>query len=148
MQTFWKKTARELYRRTTLTESQTREKTDQVLDETMWETDRPWEEKWESLKVNESKMVEQELDDEDRQTRFWRHRPDGFTVNEKEHIIYVLEFKRVSDTGQEYVTETQQLAEAQHFVVTEVLQKLFKDTQWTVEQLSFVVGHKSVSVGV
>ncbi len=57
--------------------------------------------------VNESKMVEQELDDEDRQTWFCRRRPDGFTVNEKEHIIYVLEFKRVSDSGQEYVTETQ-----------------------------------------
>ena len=79
MQTFWKKTCRELYRRTTLTEAQTRETTDQV--------------KWESLKVNESKMAEQELDDEDRQARFWRRRPDGFTVNEKGHIIYVLEFK-------------------------------------------------------
>jgi hypothetical protein len=107
MQTFWKKTCRELYRRTTLTETQTRETTDQVLEETMWEEVRPWEEKWRSLKVNESKMVEQDLDDEDRQARFWRRRPDGFTVNEKEHIIYVLEFKRVSDSGQEYVTETQ-----------------------------------------
>jgi hypothetical protein len=93
MQTFWKKTCRELYRRTT------------------------------------SKMTEQELDDEDKQGRFWRRRTDGFTVNEKEYIIYVLEFKRVSDTGQEYVTETQQLAEAQHLVVTQGLQKLFKDTQ-------------------
>jgi hypothetical protein len=64
METFWKKTCRELYRRTTLTESQTREMTDQVLDEAMWESGRPWEEEWESLKVNESKMVEQELDDE------------------------------------------------------------------------------------
>ncbi len=54
------------------------------------------------------------------------------SVNEKEHIIYVLEFKRVSDTGQEYVTETQQLSEAQHLVVTQDLQKLLKDTQWTV----------------
>ncbi len=114
MQTFWNKTCRELYRRTTLTEAQTRETTDQV--------------KWESLKVNESKMAEQELDDEDRQARFWRRRPDGFTVNEKEHIIYVLEFKRVSDVGHEYVTETQQLAEAQHLVVPQGLQKLFKDT--------------------
>ncbi len=87
------------------------------------------EEKWESLKVNESKMVEQDLDDEDRQARFWRRRPDGFFVNEKEHIIYVLEFKRVSDTGQEYVTETQQLTEDQHLVITQGLQKLFKDTQ-------------------
>ena len=93
-------------------------------------------------------MAEQELDDEDRQARFWRRRPDGFAVNEKEHIIYVLEFKRVSDTGQEYVTETQQLAEAQHLAVTQVLQGLFKDTQWTVEQLSFVAGHKSVSASI
>ncbi len=107
--TFWKKTGRELYGRTTLTESQTRETTDQVLDEGMWETVRPWEEKWESLKVNESKMVEQDLDDEDRQPGFWRRRLDGFTVNENEHIIYVLEFKRVSDTGEEYVTETRQV---------------------------------------
>ena len=133
MQTFWKKTCRELYRRTTVTEDQTRETTDQVLDEAMWEVARPWEEKWESLKVNERKMVEQELDDEDRQARFWRRRPDGFAVNEKEHIIYVLEFKRVSDADQEYVTETQQPVEAQHLAVTQDLQKLFKDTQWTVE---------------
>ena len=31
----------------------------------MWEVPRPWEEKWESLKVNESKTVEQDLDDEE-----------------------------------------------------------------------------------
>jgi hypothetical protein len=74
MQTFWKKTCRELYRWTTLTEAQTRETTDQVLDEAMWEAARPWEEKWESLKVNESKMTKQELDDEDRQAQFWRRR--------------------------------------------------------------------------
>ena len=148
MQTFWKKTCRELYRRTTLTEAQTRETTDQVLDEAMWEAARPWEEKWESLKMNQNKMTEQELDDEDRQTRFWRRRPDGFAVNEKEHIIYVLEFKRVSDAGHEYVAETQKLAEAQHLAVTQGLQKLFKDTQWTVAQLSFVTGHKSVSASI
>jgi hypothetical protein len=93
-------------------------------------------------------MTEQELDDEDRQARFWRRRPDGFTVHEKEHIIYVLEFKGVSDTGQEYVTETHELAEGQHLALTQGLQKLFKDTQWTVEHLSFVVGHKLVSASI
>ena len=41
--------------------------------------------------------MEQEPDDDDRQTRFWRHRPEGFAVNEKEHVIYVLEFETVSD---------------------------------------------------
>ena len=39
----------------------------------------------------------------------------------------------------------QKLAETQHLAITQGLKRLFKDTQWTVEQLSFVVGHKSVS---
>jgi hypothetical protein len=69
---FWKKTYRELYRRTTLTEAEAQEMTDQVLQDAMWEAARPWEEQWESIKVNESKMVEPELDDEDRQAQFWR----------------------------------------------------------------------------
>ena len=41
-----------------------------MISDTMWEEARPWEEQWESLKVNESKIVEQELDDEDRLSRF------------------------------------------------------------------------------
>ena len=57
--------------------------TDEEVDDTMWETVRPWEEKWETLKVNESKVEEQEIDDEDRQARFWRYTPDGFAVNER-----------------------------------------------------------------
>ena len=61
-------------------------------------------------------VEEQVIDDDDRQARFWRRRPDGFAVNEKEHVIYALEFKRVTDNGEKYV-----------------------------EQLSFVAGHKSVS---
>ena len=52
-------------------------------------------------------MEQQEVDDEDRQARFWRHRPDGFVVNEKENEIYILELKRVTDSGEKYVSETQ-----------------------------------------
>ena len=37
------------------------------------------------------------------------------------------------------------VAELQHLAVTQGLRKVFKDTQWTVEPLSFEVGHKSVS---
>ena len=55
MQTFWKKSGRELYRRTTLTVAQTWEMTDEELEDTMWEAARPWEDQWEALKVNESK---------------------------------------------------------------------------------------------
>ena len=85
-------------------------------------------------------MEEQEVDDEDKQARFWRRRPDGFEVNEREHVIYIMEFKRVSDTGDQYVSETQKLTGIQHLDVTQGLKKLFKDTQWTIEQISFVVG--------
>ena len=38
--------------------------------------------------------------------------------------------------------------ETQHLAITQGLKRLFKDTQWTVEQVSFVVGHKSVSASV
>ncbi len=40
-----------------------------------------------TLKMNESKVEDQEIDDDDRQARFWRPRPDGFTVNEKELLM-------------------------------------------------------------
>ena len=54
--------------------------------------------------------------------------PDGFEVNEMEHIIYVLEFKRVSDSGEGYVPEDQRTAIGQDLAVTRDLKKLFKDT--------------------
>jgi hypothetical protein len=122
--------------------------TNAELEDMMWEAARPWEEQWGALKMDESRVEEQEADDEDIQARFWRRRPDGFAVNEKKHVIYVLEFKRVSDAGDQYVAETQKLAETQHLAVTQGLKSLFKGTQWTVEQLSFVAGHKSVSASV
>ena len=71
---------------------------------------------WESLKVNESKIVEPELVDEDRQARFW------------------MRMISADRTGSQSMKKD--------------LKKLFKDTQWTVEQLSLVAGHKSVSASV
>ena len=54
----------------------------------------------------------------------------------------------MTDNGEKYVHETQKLVEIQHLVITGDLQGLFKDTEWTVEEMSFVVGHKSVSASV
>ena len=61
-----------------------------------------------SLGTDGSKWEEQDLNNDDRQlvAWCWRRRPDGFAVNEEEHVIYVLEFKRVSDAGEGYVAET------------------------------------------
>ena len=73
---------------------------------------RPWEVQLEFLKAKGSKAMEKVLDDEERQERFWRRRlVTGFAVNKKEHTAYILEFKRVSDAGERYVTETQRVAE-------------------------------------
>jgi len=116
--------------------------TDEVLEVIMWETARPWEERWETLKVNESRVEEQEVDDENKQARFWRRRPDGFSVNERENVSYILEFKRVSDTGDQYVSETQKLTGIQHLDVTQGLKKLFKDTQWTL--YIYILVHVSI----
>jgi hypothetical protein len=57
--------------------------TDEEVEDTMWEEVRPYD---------------------DRRARFWKLRPDGFVVKEKENVIYVLEFKRVTDTGEKYVS--------------------------------------------
>ncbi len=68
-----------------------------------------------------SKWEEQELNDDNRQARFWRPPNQTATrlqVNEMEHIIYVLEFKRVSDAGEGYVAETQRAAIRQHLAAT------------------------------
>ncbi len=39
----------------------------------------------------------------------------------KRSVIYILEFKRVTDTGEKYVSETQKLAEIQHLAITQGL---------------------------
>jgi hypothetical protein len=78
--------------------------------------------------VTESKLMEQEQDNEDRQARFWMRRPGRVRSqsSEREHIIYILESKRVSDTVRATVCETQKLAEIQHFAVSYAkLQKKF-----------------------
>jgi len=78
-----------------LSESQGQGITDEELDDTMCGAARPWAEQWESLGTDGSKWEEQELNDDDRQARFWRRRPDGFAVNEEVHIIHVLQSPKV-----------------------------------------------------
>ena len=50
------------------------------------------------------------------------------------------------------MSETQKLEEIHPLrydsVITQGLKRLFKDTQWTVEQMSFVTGNQSVSASV
>ena len=51
-----------------LTEVQRQEMTEEEFDNSLWETARPCEEQWESLKADESKWAEQVTDDDETQT--------------------------------------------------------------------------------
>jgi hypothetical protein len=54
----------------------------------------------------------------------------------------------VADVIVMYLAKTQRVAELQQLALMQDLKKLPKDTQWTVEQLSFVAGHESVILGL
>ena len=45
--------------------------TDEELEDTMCQSVRPWEEQWETLKMNESKVEEQEINDEEKGDGHW-----------------------------------------------------------------------------
>ncbi len=60
-------------------------------------------------------MEEKEIDDDDRQSRFGVTDRTGSQSMKRR---YILEFKRVTDTGEKYVSETQKLTEIQHLDIT------------------------------
>ena len=63
-----------IVRRTTPTAAQAQEMTDEELEGSMWEVARPWEEQWEALQADESKVEGQVIDEDNRQARFWTGR--------------------------------------------------------------------------
>jgi hypothetical protein len=99
---------------------------------------------------NENKRVEQGLDDKDRQTRFQSlEMKTEWVYNQWKQAYHIYSGVQKSvGCWWEVVDQTHRVVEFQHLDVTQGLQKLFKDTQWPFEQLSFVEGHKSVSASV
>ena len=71
--------------------------------------------------------------------------PDGLVVNEEAHKIYVLEFKWVSDVVIHTLLIPRNSQSFSYLTATQSLGTLFSDTPWTVEQLSFIAGQKSVN---
>ncbi len=65
-------------------------------------------------------------------------------INKKTKLIIMLEFKRVSDTGETYYSDMKSISERQHTPILEGLNTLTGERGWVVEVLTLVAGQRSV----
>jgi len=71
------------------------------------------------------------------ENRFWNWRPDGIVINENHTTLYILEFKRSSDTNEDFLGVKENEANEQHKSIIEALKAAAPE--WTFEQMNFVV---------
>jgi hypothetical protein len=83
------------------------------------------------------------------QIRFWRLRPDGIAfrppTETKAAIFCILEFKRMSDVTDQYLTRTRSRAENQYESLWRALGETLQHQGCQVEQISFIVGSRSLN---
>ncbi len=68
--------------------------------------------------------VDQDETDPFNEVIFGRRRPDSIAVDWTSKVLYVLEFKRTSDQGQNYRERGENRARAQHGVLVKSLEKV------------------------
>ncbi len=82
--------------------------------------------------------------------RLWNKRPDGFAIKKPTEDteggeLVILEFKRMSCVTDQYVKRAKRVAEAQYAPIKSALQKTFGFQKWTVIQISFIAGARSLN---
>ena len=81
--------------------------------------------------------------------RFWRMRPDGIAVlppvGNTAGVFCILEFKRMSDVCDRYLTRAKLTAEDQYVSLRSAISKVIQHQGWRVEQIIFVTGARSVN---
>jgi hypothetical protein len=72
----------------------------------------------------------------------WARKLDGAAIDEKEKILYVLEFKRTTDQREEYEVRAKARAEKQYEDLVQGLLRVGRkqDQGWTAKQITFVGG--------
>jgi ribonuclease HI len=72
----------------------------------------------------------------------WARKLDGAAIDEKEKILYVLEFKRTTDQREEYEVRAKARAERQYEGLVQGLLRVGRkqDQGWTAKQITFVGG--------
>ena len=83
------------------------------------------------------------------QTRFWRLRPDdlAFRLPTKTSAgtLCILEFKRMSDVTDQYLTRSRSRTEDQYVSLKQTLGEALQYQVWKVEQISFIAGSRSLN---
>ena len=82
--------------------------------------------------------------------RLWNKRPDGFAIKKPTEDteggeLVILEFKRMSCVTDQYVKRAKRVGEAQYAPVKSALQKTLGFQRWTVNQISFIAGARSMN---
>ena len=63
-------------------------------------------------------------------------------------IDRVLEFKRMSDVTDQYITRAKRVAEVQYASITSALDKTLRPQGWLVKQVSFIAGALTKRTGL
>ena len=81
------------------------------------------------------------------ENRFWNRRPDGIVINKNHRTLYILEFKRSSDTNEDFLRVKEDETNEQHKSIIEALKAAVLELEWTFEQINFVVERRGALVG-
>ena len=81
--------------------------------------------------------------------RIWKKRPDGLAIKmptpETVGEFVILEFKRMSDVTDQYVTWAKNVAVAQYASIKSALERTLGPQGWSVSQRSFISGAYKIS---
>jgi hypothetical protein len=81
--------------------------------------------------------------------RLWNKRPDGIAfqmpTDTKSGVIYLLEFKRMSDVTSHYTVRAKSVSLAQYESLRSALDKVMQHSGWVVHKRSFVAGARSLN---
>jgi len=72
------------------------------------------------------------------ENRFWNRRPDGIVIKQYHRTLYILEFKRSSDTNKDFLKVKEDEANEQRRSIIEALR--LAAPEWTFEQINCVAG--------
>jgi hypothetical protein len=85
---------------------------------------------------------------EERIFQIWNERPDGLAIkmptSETVGEFVLLEFKRMSDVTDQYVTRAKRVAIAQYASIKSALEQTLGHQEWLVSQRSFIAGARSL----
>ena len=82
----------------------------------------------------------------DKKRRWQREKPDGVAIDMKKKIFTIIEYKRRSETWPDYRERGEETAREQYATVRAALQTAGEANGWTVKQVNFIMGTRSIEV--